>query len=153
MPATLPDIQFHVHIPLHQIYPCDINLLQPGFYIDVMVMVIIPFPSPPPPPPWFHLVRPSVRLFVRLSVCGQDRVHSVSSIILIRSISYLHILSSNFRRSVTCNVCFKFHKFVILANSFNFWLWLCLLLTLDPIWLNSMGNHEAAGVILRMQAS
>ena len=33
---------------------------------------------------WFHLVR--------LSVCGQNRVHSVSSTILIGSISYLHIL-------------------------------------------------------------
>ena len=45
---------------------------------------------------WFHLVR--------LSVCWQNRVRSVSSTILIGSISYLHILSSNFRRCVTCNV-------------------------------------------------
>ena len=44
---------------------------------------------------------------VRLSVCGQNRVHSVSSTILIGSISYLHILSSNFRRCVACNVCYK----------------------------------------------
>ena len=42
---------------------------------------------------WYHLVR--------LSVCGQNCVRSVSSTILIRSISYLHILSSNFRRWVT----------------------------------------------------
>ena len=60
---------------------------------------------------WFHLVR--------LSVCGQNRVRSVSSTILIRSISYLHILSSNFRRCVACNVCFKIQKFEILANSLN----------------------------------
>ena len=39
---------------------------------------------------WYHLVR--------LSVCGQTRVCSVSSRILIGSISYSHILSSNFRR-------------------------------------------------------
>ena len=32
---------------------------------------------------------------IRLSVCGQNRVRSVSSTILIGSISYLHILSSN----------------------------------------------------------
>ena len=37
----------------------------------------------------------SVRPSVRLSVCGQNRVRSVSSTILIGSISYLHILSSN----------------------------------------------------------
>ena len=44
---------------------------------------------------------------VRLSVCGQNRVRSVSSTILVGSISYLHILSSNLRRCVACNVCFK----------------------------------------------
>ena len=49
---------------------------------------------------WFHLVR--------LSICGQNRVRSVSSTILIGSISYLHTLSSNFRKYVACNVCFKF---------------------------------------------
>ena len=52
---------------------------------------------------WFHLVH--------LSVCGQNRVRSVSSIILIGSISYLHILSSNFRRCVMCNDCFKIKIF------------------------------------------
>ena len=60
---------------------------------------------------WFHLVR--------LSVCGQNRVRSVSSTILIGSISYLHILSSNFRKCVACNVCFKIKKCEILANSWN----------------------------------
>ena len=50
---------------------------------------------------WYHLVR--------LSVCGQNRVRSVSSTILIGSISYLHILSSNFRRCVACNARFKIH--------------------------------------------
>ena len=35
----------------------------------------------------------SVRLSVRLSVCGQNRVCSVFSTILVGSISYLHILS------------------------------------------------------------
>ena len=65
---------------------------------------------------WFHLVH--------LSVCGQNHICSVSSTILIGSVSYLHILSSNFRRCVSCNVCFKIQKFEILA-------W-------DPIWLNGM---------------
>ena len=56
-------------------------------------------------------VCPSVRPSVRLSVCGQNRVRSVSSAILIGSISYLHILSSNFRRCVACNARFKIQKF------------------------------------------
>ena len=48
---------------------------------------------------WFHLVR--------LSICGQNRVRSVSSTILAWSISYLHTLSSNFRRCVTCESFFQ----------------------------------------------
>ena len=62
---------------------------------------------------WHHLVR--------LSVCGQNRVRSVSSTILIGSISYLHILSSNFRRCVACNARFKIQKFVNFDFVF-FWL-------------------------------
>ena len=58
-------------------------------------------------------------LSVRPSVCGQNRVRSVSSTILIGSFSYLHILSSNFRRFVACNVCFKIQTFEILVNSLN----------------------------------
>ena len=46
---------------------------------------------------WFHIVCPSVLP----SVCGQKRGRSVTSTILVRSISYLHILLSNFRRCVT----------------------------------------------------
>ena len=60
---------------------------------------------------WYHLVR--------LSFCGQNRVRSVSSTILIGSISYLHILSSNLRRWVACNAGFKIQKFEILANFLN----------------------------------
>ena len=48
---------------------------------------------------------------VRLSICGQNHVRSVSSTILIKSSSYLHILSSNFRRCVTCNNCWKIKHF------------------------------------------
>ena len=46
------------------------------------------------------------------SVCGQNRVRSVSSTILARSISYLHILSSNLRRCITCD--FFFFKIEVL---------------------------------------
>ena len=53
---------------------------------------------------------------VRMSVCGQNRVHSVSSTILIGSFSYLHIASSNFSRCVACNVCYQIQNFKILAN-------------------------------------
>ena len=99
---------------------------------------------------WYHLVR--------LSVCGQNRVRSVSSTILIGSISYLHILSSNFRRCVACKVRSKFKNFgeFFIFETLTGWkkyFVFCLLLTWDPIWLNGMGNHEeASGGILRTQA-
>ena len=48
------------------------------------------------------------------SVCGQNHVRFVTSIIPAGSISYLHILLMNFRRCVTCNVAAKFKKL-------NFW--------------------------------
>ena len=47
-------------------------------------------------------VRPSGRLAVWSSVCGQNVACSVSSTILAWSLSYLHILSNNFRRCVAC---------------------------------------------------
>ena len=56
-------------------------------------------------------------LSVSPSVCGQNRVHSVSPIILAGSISYLHILSSNFRRCVAYKGFWK--KFEVLAKSLN----------------------------------
>ena len=70
---------------------------------------------------WYHLVR--------LSVCGQNRVRSVSSTILVGFISYLHILSSNFRRCVVCNARFKILKIWNFGEFFKFVIWLCLLLT------------------------
>ena len=85
-------VKFNLKVEIYLIIPPASTKLKGGVY-------------------WFHLVR--------LSVCGQNRVPSVSSTILMGSISYLHILSSNFRRCVTCNVCFKILKFEILANSFN----------------------------------
>ena len=74
--------------------------------------------------------RPSVRPSVRPSkgycnisvcppVCGQNRVRSVSYTILVGSISYLHILSSNFRRYVACKGYCNIAKFKILANFWN----------------------------------
>ena len=47
----------------------------------------------------FHLV---LVFTLSLSVCGHNRVRSVSSTIPVGSISYLHILSSNLRRCVLC---------------------------------------------------
>ena len=62
----------------------------------------------------------SVCRSVRLSVCGQNCVRSVSSTILIGSISYLHILSSNFRKCVACNAHFKIQKFKNFGDFFKF---------------------------------
>ena len=69
---------------------------------------------------WFHLVR----LSLRPSVCGQNRARSVSPI-LAGSIWYLHILSSNIRMFVACEVFFS-QNFEVLANSLNLWHWLWL---------------------------
>ena len=51
------------------------------------------------------------------SICTPNHVCSVSSTILARSISYLHILSTNFRRCVTCRVWRKC-KIWMFANFF-----------------------------------
>ena len=88
-----------------------------------------PFLVPCPVDKFLHLIIPptSTKLkapgilvspcrSVRLSICGQNRVRSVSSTILIGSISYLHILSTNFRRCVACNAHFRIQKFEILTN-------------------------------------
>ena len=69
---------------------------------------------------------------VRLSACGQNRVRFVSSTIFIGSISYLHILSSNFRRRVACNARYKIYKFEILAIFLKL-----VILTLSPFDLGS----------------
>ena len=98
--------------------------------------------------PWargvHHAPSPPPCLSVRLSICGQNSVRSVSSRILLGSISYLHILLGNFRRCVACNAHFKIEKFENLVNFLNLLLWLCLFLTWDPIWLNGMGNRPWA---------
>ena len=52
---------------------------------------------------WFHSVCLSVR--------PASRVRSVAPTVLVGSISYLYILSSNFRRCVACKVSCKISKF------------------------------------------
>ena len=64
-------------------------------------------------------VRLSVHRYVRLSVCGQNGVRSVSYTILTGSISYVHMLSSNFRRCVVCKGYGKIKKIEFLANFLN----------------------------------
>ena len=67
--------------------------------------------------------RPSVCLSVRQSVCWQNLARSVSLTILARSISYLHILSSNFR-CVACSFIPILKNVELLANSLYLQLWL-----------------------------
>ena len=96
---------------------------------------------------WYHLVR--------LPDCGQNRVRSVSSRILIGSISYSHILSSNFRRCVACNARFKIQKFEIFAIFFkicNFdfvFLWLGIQYD-SMVWviMRRRGYPQNAGVLV-----
>ena len=70
-----------------------------------------------------YLVRLSIFPSVVPSVlCGQNRARSVSSTILNRSIPYLHILSNNFRKCVTC-ICLKIQIFDF--GKFFICIWLC----------------------------
>ena len=80
---------------------------------------------PPPPPPrttkllgvyWFHSICPSVR---PSRVRPAFHVSSVAPTVLVGSISYLYILSNNFRRCVACNVSCKISKFEFLAIFLN----------------------------------
>ena len=91
---------------------------------------------------WFHLVR--------LSICGQNGVPSVSSTILAGSILYWHILSNNFKSVSHVYSFFKNKKWSI-GKFIKLWLWFCIVLTRDTIWIN-MGNHGVAGDSLVMQA-
>ena len=52
---------------------------------------------------WFHSILPSVHLSVRPSIYYASHVRSVVPTVLVGSISYLCILSSNFSRCVACN--------------------------------------------------
>ena len=71
-------------------------------------ILVSPCPSVPPS------ARPSVRLWTEsYPLCIFKNTH------LQGSISYFHILSSNFRRCVACNARFKIEKFEILANFLN----------------------------------
>ena len=57
----------------------------------------------------------SVRQSVCASVCPASRVRFVGPTVLVGSISYLHILFSNFRRCVACKASCKISKFEFLA--------------------------------------
>ena len=87
---------------------------------------------------WFHSVRPSVRL--------ASRVRSVAHTVLVGSSSYLCIFSNNCDRCVVCKVVCYISKFEFLTIFYNVYLWLSLVLTLDLMWITSMGNHGTAGL-------
>ena len=78
---------------------------------------------------WFHSVRPSIRLAVRPAF----RVRSVAPRVLVGSISYLYILSSNIIRCVACKVLCKI---LIFGNFFKF-----VTLTLSSFDLGFDVNH------------
>ena len=95
---------------------------------------------------WFHSVHPSVR--------PASRVRSLVPTVLVGTISYLYILSSNFRRCVACKVACKIFKIWIFGNFFKLVTLTLSSLTLDLVWIPSMGNHVAAvGISERRRSS
>ena len=73
----------------------------------------------------------------------ENRVRSVVSTVLDGFFPYLIQMITSMRRCVTCD---DLWPWPISSRSFD------LVLTRDPTWLNSVGNHEAAEGILRTQA-
>ena len=73
----------------------------------------------------------------------ENRVRSVVSTVLGGFLPYLVQMITSMRRCVACD---DLWPWPISSRSFD------LVLTWDPTWLNSVGNHEAAGGILRTQA-
>ena len=73
----------------------------------------------------------------------ENRVRSVASIVLDGFFPYLIQMITSMRRCVARD---DLWPWPISSRSFD------LVLTWDPTWLNSVGNHEAAGGILRTQA-
>ena len=92
---------------------------------------------------WFHLVRP----FVHPSICLF--VGRIVSALYLQQYSldpsYICTSYQSTSEGVACKVFLKILKLRILANSSYLLLWLC---PLNPIWLNGMGNHEAAGILV-----
>ena len=68
------------------------------------------------------------------SICGRNRVCSVSSTILAESIAFLHVLSTNFKRCVSCWIFFFkiFPKIKYLLNFYTprQWSWWVILVSL-----------------------
>ena len=91
---------------------------------------------------------PSVRLWT-------ESLRSVSSTILIGSISYLHILSSTFRRCVACNARFKNLKFWRIFKLCNFdfvFFWLGIQYD-SMVWvIMRRGYPQNAGVLVHWPA-
>ena len=90
----------------------------------------------------------------------ENRVRSVASTVLDGFFPYLVQMVTSMRRCVACD---DLWSWPISSRSFNldfenrvpsnvFSSRSIIFLTWDPIWLNSVGNHEAAGGILRTQA-
>ena len=73
----------------------------------------------PPHPPASTKLK-GVYTGIASSVCGQNRVRSVPSTILIGSISYLLILSSNLRRCVACSTHYQILKIWNFNDFFKF---------------------------------
>ena len=94
-----------------------------------------------------------VLVSLRPSVRPASRVRSVVPTVLVGSISYLCILSSNFRRCVSCKVFCKILKFWIFGNFFkmcNFGLFWLEIWCESLVWviMGRWGGSQNAGVLV-----
>ena len=112
-------------------------------YLITVALLLYPPPHPHPHPKVIGggggggggilvSLRPPVCTYVRPT----SRVRSVAPTVLVGSISYLYILSSNFRRCVACKVSCKISKFEFWGNALKY-----VTLTLSCFDLGSDVNH------------
>ena len=100
-------LPWYLFIYIYQAYSLH-SLALLGLFFFIVTCELTDWLYPPPNKVvwgvyWFHSVRLSVRPCVRPASC----VRSVASTVLVGSISYLYILSSNFRMCVGCKVSCK----------------------------------------------
>ena len=102
---------------------------------------------------WLSLYPLSMKLKggILVSPCPSIRLWTESCpLCIFHNIHRIHFIFTHLIKQLqkVCHVLSFFpilKKFEVLVNSLNLQLWLCLVMTWDPIWIDSMGNHGRRG--------